>query len=52
MKINLQFVTVLTGAGVNQAAATDGCSTDSLTKPDHWKEWDCRLPRDTESSEG
>ena len=52
MKFYLQFVTVLTSAGINKAAATDGCSTDSLTKPDHWKGWDCRLPRDADRSDG
>ena len=58
MKINFQFVTVLSSVGINIASAQPtslpgpvGCVTTDLTKPEHWKEWDCRYSSITDSSE-
>ena len=56
MKINFQLVTVLSSVGINIASTIPpstrytgigpvGCNTNDLTKPEHWKEWDCRYPR-------
>lgn len=39
MKINFKSVTVLSSIG-NQVLATS-CDTNDLTKPEHFKEWDC-----------
>jgi len=45
MKINYNFVTVLGSIGVNQVLAQKvppkDCNVNSLTKPTHWKAWDC-----------
>ena len=42
MKINFQFVTVLSSVGVNLVAAnTNHCNTNTLTQPDHFDDWDC-----------
>ena len=42
MKINFQFVTVLSSVGINLVAAN--CNTNDLTQPDNFKDWKCNLP--------
>ena len=54
MKINFQFVAVLSSVDINIASAQPGlvgCNTNDLTKPEHWKEWDCRYSSITDSSD-
>ena len=57
MRINFHFVTVLNSVCINIASAIPplgpgpvGCNTNDLTKPEHWKEWDCRYSSITDSS--
>jgi len=41
MKINFQFVTVLSAGANLVAASTTTCDTNDLDQPDHFKAWDC-----------
>jgi len=50
MKIDYQLVTGLSSVCINIASATVGCDTQNLTKPEHWKEWDCDILPMTDSS--
>ena len=41
MKIKYQFLTGLSSFCINIASATFDCDINNLTKPEHWKQWEC-----------